>query len=68
MTFSIQPNKHPWSHSMKIRFFSLIFIMTSVVGCSGNQMKSTQSAQAPLPSLNDSVANVDMSEFGYRGY
>jgi len=53
---------------MKIRFFSLIFIMTSIMGCSGNQIKATQNAQVPLPSLDDSVANVDMSEFGYRGY
>jgi len=53
---------------MKIRLMSLAFIMASVIGCSGQQVKPTQSAQAPLPSLDDSVANVDMSEFGYRGY
>ncbi len=53
---------------MKIRLLSLVFIMASVMGCSGHQVKATQSAQAPLPSLDDSVADVDMSEFGYRGY
>jgi len=53
---------------MKIRIVSLVFIMASVMGCSGNQIKDTPTAQAPLPSLDDSVADVDMSEFGYRGY
>ncbi len=53
---------------MKFRLFSMVFIMASVMGCSGHQMKATQSAQVPLLSLDDSVANVDMSEFGYRGY
>ena len=53
---------------MKIRLFSLVFIMASVMGCSGNQVKATQSVHVSLPSLEDSVAQVDMSEFGYRGY
>ncbi len=53
---------------MKIRIISLIFVMTSIMGCSGQQMKVTESAQTPLPSFEDSVAQVDMSEFGYRGY
>ncbi len=53
---------------MKARISSLIFLVVMMAGCSNNQIKTQETVIVSLPSIENSVADVDMSEFGYRGY
>ncbi len=53
---------------MKYRMCGLIFLLASISGCSSKQTKTQETVVVSLPSIENSVAEVDMSEFAYRGY
>ncbi len=53
---------------MNLRVMSLVFIVIAVTGCSSTEMKPVENTQVVMLSIEDSVAEVDMSEFAYRNY
>ncbi len=53
---------------MKYHMCGLIFLVALTSGCSSKQIKTQETVLVNLPSIENSVAEVDMSEFAYRGY
>ncbi len=53
---------------MTFRLFGLGMVLAVLSGCGHQQVKSQQNTAQLIPSYENSVAEVDMIEFGYRNY
>jgi hypothetical protein len=53
---------------MTLNISSLIFLVAVISGCSNSQTKIQDAALVSVPSIENSMAQMDMNEFALRGY